>query len=60
MVWLKVTQTGTVTINYNDVYDPGEATLYRIGAVEMDLATWQSNGYDANGFNSDPLFVNPT
>ena len=57
IMWINATQTGTVTIDNNLYYQPGEATPFRSGATEQSWATWQAIPRDTNGFNEDPIFI---
>lgn len=50
-------QTGTVSINNNILYTP-VGGLIRYNGAARTWSTWQGYGFDTNGFNADPLFVN--
>ncbi|MFA6282269.1 MAG: hypothetical protein WCY05_07210 [Candidatus Omnitrophota bacterium] len=38
----------------------GDAINFTVGGVDKTFSQWQALGYDANGLNSDPLFISAT
>lgn len=51
----------TFTSNYNDLYFSGAGEAVSNAPAGSTFANWQAwNAFDANGFSSNPSYVNPT
>lgn len=54
------TQTGSVTIDYNDYFGYADSNSPFVAAgTHKNFAAWKALGYDAHSLNADPKFVNP-
>jgi len=50
---------GTVTnIDYNIYYGPQTSSLINLDGTVKDWDVWQGDGFDPNGINEDPKFIN--
>ncbi|MBU0732215.1 right-handed parallel beta-helix repeat-containing protein, partial [Patescibacteria group bacterium] len=62
MVVVDGNSTGTMTVDYNDIYATGGASIGRwAGTTATSLAHWQTlTGQSVNSIDQDPLYENPT